>query len=312
MIGFDDAVKIVNEITELKPMSVGLIGGEIFLYPKLFEIIELLNKANIIVNLATNGTLIHDQEIEKIVQANIGSVQISLDGSTEEVNDSIRGEGTFVRIKQVIEILIAKGQKVDIAPLICQKNKDDIINIIQLADSLGVASVRFNLFIPSGKGNEVADQFTLTHSELEEIFMKIEEFEKTKNLQTKLYKPCFANFYDIISDPDDFHHSQLQQPHQLVTYACQAGRRKMAILPNGDVTACEFLMNSDNGNIFKRSLLEIWMDPSTFNKWRNPRKLKGKCARCPLFNHCLGGCRANAELYSGDFHSEDPLCWFDF
>lgn len=57
---------IKNILNKYKPKQVNLSGGEPLLYPKLFELINWLNKYNYIINIYTSGNLKNDYESIKI------------------------------------------------------------------------------------------------------------------------------------------------------------------------------------------------------------------------------------------------------
>ena len=298
--------EITKQITALKPFSVSLIGGEVFVHPFAFEIIEMLSSSGIIVNLATNATLLDEDKIKRLAKVKyIGYVQVSIDGSSSELNDSIRGHGVFNKAISAIKLMKSMGMTVDISTLICKKNKHDLISIISLANEYGIRQIVFNLFIPNGRGKYVQSSYSLDKHELKQVFDEIEIFEKSNNLDVLTQKPLYGKYINNTSGP--------KNKDQEIIYGCGAGRKKFLILPNGDVCACENLTDPPDieDNLFNRKLYDIWFDPNNFNKWRNLNELGGKCKDCQQLDNCYGGCRANAVYYYGDFYADDPLCWIN-
>jgi len=68
-----------------------LVGwGETMMNPKFFEMLEYLKKNNRRFAITTNGTLLNESNIEKLVRSGISHITISMDG-IGEVYESIRG-----------------------------------------------------------------------------------------------------------------------------------------------------------------------------------------------------------------------------
>lgn len=86
-------------------VHVYLSGGEPFERPDAVEIIELISSLGLTVSFTTNGTLLTDEIIERLVKVKgITIMHFSLDGP-QEIHDSIRGKGNFAKT-------IANAQKV--------------------------------------------------------------------------------------------------------------------------------------------------------------------------------------------------------
>lgn len=99
MMNLNEVRSIASKLGELGTLSVVLTGGEPFLHPNLVEIVETFNNWNIRVVIFTNGQVIQNETIRKLSNMNV-LVRISLEGHNEEINDFIRGVGTF---KKAIE-----------------------------------------------------------------------------------------------------------------------------------------------------------------------------------------------------------------
>ncbi len=92
---------LLEEAAHVGVRDVVFTGGEPFLHPGMAEIAgdALLRFPTTIL---TNGTLVTDRLVERIANAAGDSrhsleIRISLDASSEEENDRIRGEGSFER-----------------------------------------------------------------------------------------------------------------------------------------------------------------------------------------------------------------------
>ncbi|MCL5035478.1 MAG: radical SAM protein [Chloroflexi bacterium] len=114
-----DAVSLVEEIGKLGCIRVSLTGGEPMLREDLPEIISACKDAGIEVNINTSGrgAAARLKELK-----GVSGITLSLDG-IEEVNDSIRGEGSF---KDVMDT-VAGARKIGISvSLMCVLSSENI------------------------------------------------------------------------------------------------------------------------------------------------------------------------------------------
>lgn len=78
-------------------------GGEPFLHPLIFEMIEYLSKKNIKSVISTNGTCFSSPDfINKIIRSKLNTLIISLDGATKETYLKYRSGGDFDAIMNTI------------------------------------------------------------------------------------------------------------------------------------------------------------------------------------------------------------------
>jgi MoaA/NifB/PqqE/SkfB family radical SAM enzyme len=88
-------------------------GGEPFLHPALIEILERtleLGPASVL----TNGTLLKPAAIARLADAEASSMyslefRVSIDGHSRELNDAIRGDGSFARAMAGVRLLLQHG-----------------------------------------------------------------------------------------------------------------------------------------------------------------------------------------------------------
>ena len=83
-----------EELGGLKVMDVTLTGGEVFTRRDLFDLIDGVIANRMRYNLLSNGTLIDEKMLAKFDEGKrrlrLNSIQISIDGSTAEINDQSR------------------------------------------------------------------------------------------------------------------------------------------------------------------------------------------------------------------------------
>ena len=136
-------------------------GGEPFLHPDLFELIEATLRQGPL-TILTNGILISENKARKIAKIAGNSeysldLRISLDGMTAEENDEIRGKGTFNKIISSVDRLYKNG----ITPIITvtevrdgMGSADGRRKFLELLRTFGIEQPRMKFLTPFKIGNE--------------------------------------------------------------------------------------------------------------------------------------------------------------
>jgi radical SAM protein with 4Fe4S-binding SPASM domain len=136
-------------------------GGEPLARPDIVPLIERVvdTHARELVIL-TNGTLFNnDRRLERLARlpADRLRFQISLDGSTPEVNDPIRGKGSFQRVVDGVRAAVGAGLRPTLTMTLLRHNLEDVEGLVRLAASLGVRNV--HLLWPHRRGRVLTGRF---------------------------------------------------------------------------------------------------------------------------------------------------------
>ncbi|MFC1956032.1 radical SAM protein [Chloroflexota bacterium] len=276
--------------------SISFTGGEPFIRKtELLLLMKLIDDlpSFAFYDILTNGSLITDDIAQGLKdQRKLRRVQVSLEGSTPEVNDAIRGEGSFSETINAIRTMKKRDLTVSVMTTISRINYNDILHIIDLLNEEGVDTFAMERLIPEGRGKQFNSQL-LSAQELKELYERVYE-RKSRNNGTRIlmYRPLFTLVAP--NDPD-------------VGALCSIGNNALTIMPDGTVYPCRRLPISI-GNVLTDGLFAIWYDSEVLWDIRNPENMKGKCRGCDLLASCRG-CRAMAYFCSGDYIGEDPQCW---
>jgi radical SAM protein with 4Fe4S-binding SPASM domain len=164
----------IDQAVALGAERLFFTGGEPLARPDILELIEWVvttHQRELVI--LTNGTLFKGERLERLTalaaEANapqapgqVGGrlgmsapgrglrIQISLDGPTAEINDPIRGDGTFERILEGIDAAVAAGLRPTLTATILRHNLDALDGIVRLASEHGVRNV--HLLWPHRRG----------------------------------------------------------------------------------------------------------------------------------------------------------------
>jgi radical SAM protein with 4Fe4S-binding SPASM domain len=279
-----------------KKGSFSFTGGEPFIRSDaLFALASHLDTqpTTAYYDILTNGSLITDTITKDLtVLQKLRRVQMSIEGPTSELNDKIRGAGSFERTIKAIRLLKSRGLQVSIMTTVFRSNMSKIIELIDILENEGVDTFALERFIPEGAGSSMAAE-ALDPVEIRDVFTAVYEAGRNpRKIRVLMYRPLFA-----ILDPDD----------PTIGAMCSIGTNALTVMHDGTILPCRRLP-IPIGNIRNDSLFKIWYDNSLLWEIRNPLNLKGKCGSCDLVPICRG-CRAVAYAHSGDYLGEDPQCW---
>ena len=233
-----------------------LTGGEPLKSKYLFEILKKIN-GEIKVGIATNGTLLTPEIIDKLIFYKVKNFQISLDGTNSKINDFIRGNGTFDKIINNIKFLKEKGCNITIAMTVNSYNYEDIKNnSLNFMEKFGLKKLRIEYYIPINSNK---------------FFDKITDAEMSNLCDTLINN----NNNNII----------LQYPRFDDNVGCGAGIFNCVLNSDLSISPCDLLTHkyksAEIHNI--NDFAEYWNNSKCFVNWRK----KMKCYNCDKKYKCL-------------------------
>jgi sulfatase maturation enzyme AslB (radical SAM superfamily) len=122
-------------------------GGEPTLHPQLFSLLDQVDQQGYSFQLHTNGTRIHTSEAERLATfVHLKKVQISLEGPSPELNDSVMGQGLYTRVIRAIGELRTREVPVAIAVTPMENNQEHLHEIERFAKEREAEVVRILLY----------------------------------------------------------------------------------------------------------------------------------------------------------------------
>ena len=276
--------------------TLSITGGEPFVVKdKLFPLLQYIDSLKTVTHfdILTNGSLLDEPVISELKELKkLRRVQVSLEAGNQDLNDRIRGKGSFEKTLSAIRLLKQNGFQVAAMMTISHMNKNEISLLIELLKKERVDTFSAERFIPEGTGADLKDEL-LTGDEVRKIFQRIYSMAmKEDKIRILLYRPLFA-----LLDGND----------PTVGALCSVGNNALTIMHDGTIYPCRRLP-IPIGNALTDSFYKVWYTSEVLWNVRNHNNLKGKCADCELIPVCRG-CRAMAYALTGDYLAEDPQCW---
>ncbi|WP_137724951.1 mycofactocin radical SAM maturase [Prescottella subtropica] len=283
---------IIDELQKMQVFYVNIGGGEPTVRSDFWELVDYATAHQVGVKFSTNGVKIDKKVAERLAASDYVDVQISLDGATAEVNDAVRGPGSFAMAVRALENLSEAGYTdAKISVVVTRENVSQLDEFKALADKYG-ATLRITRLRPSGRGADVWD-----------------ELHPTQAQQRELYDWLVANGEGVLTGDSFFHLSAYGDALPGLNL-CGAGRVVCLIDPIGDVYACPFAIHDQflaGNTVADGGFQQVWQNSELFRDLRSPQT-GGACAKCDHYDSCRGGCMA-AKFFTGlPMDGPDPEC----
>lgn len=216
-IELETALALISDFRQIGASKLTITGGEPTLYgasedhkPLLTLISEAKKLRYEYVRISTNGmfenSLLLKEDFKKLDE-----ITFSLEGFTPEINDPLRGEGTFNKCVSNIKKAVELGYKVDITCCLHRKllERDEDGNLlldsmIQFATSLGVNRINFHDLFKFGVPMDTwTGKFDPPVEEWMDVYKEIR-----RNIETGKYKilvrlpQCFVTREEFEKNPE--------------------------------------------------------------------------------------------------------------
>src|ERR1700736_839441 len=104
-----DCKDIIDELERMQVFYVNIGGGEPTVRRDFWQLLDYATSHHVGVKFSTNGSRITPDVAERIARMEYVDVQISLDGATADVNDAVRGPGSYATAVTAMDNLHRAG-----------------------------------------------------------------------------------------------------------------------------------------------------------------------------------------------------------
>lgn len=293
---------VIDEVKKYTPYSaMAFSGGEFLLRKDSMEILDYTAKSGLWSFINTNATLVNKKIVKEINTITGGKVIFVF--SLNSLNKKIHWWSRNDHIKTIM-----KSAK------ICHKNKVPFFFIITISKS-NIATLDDTMsFLQKNGIPMLRSPFVLRGSgkDYREFLFTKEDMEKSIHPVLKENYLSYVSYAPFFGSPELIESKTKEIGVNLGQLGCQAAKGFIGISPEGDVAPCVHLLDSTVkcGNVREKPLYDILINNEILNRLRERKLLKGKCGIC-RYKHTCGGCRALAYYHTGDYLSEDPVCFFE-
>jgi MoaA/NifB/PqqE/SkfB family radical SAM enzyme len=137
-----EALQVAAEIARNEVPYVMLCGGEPLVVPHFFEVAEALGKAGVRLKIETNGQRFDADVARRLAPLPIRSIQISLDGDSQDVYERQRPGGSLAKVHAACRAVREAGLPLEVTFAPTRHNLHEAGAVIGRARTLG--AFRFN------------------------------------------------------------------------------------------------------------------------------------------------------------------------
>ena len=264
-----------------------MLGGEPLLVPdRTLKLAEYGSKRGLRLLVSTNGTMVSSEFAGRAREIGL-EVQVSLDGHTPELNDMIRGKGSFERAVKGVETLLKNGVHTILSMVCHDGNVEHLEDYYDFALRLGVAEARFlplKMMGMDGSGRfkpvKAADLVRRVYA----IFTGNPEYRRLAG----------RDWFSIMAATCSMAYSRK---------SCGCGIETFLLDADGNLYPClntnipEFRIANIRAEGF--DFPRVWSDSEVLGFVRSATDVEtceGPCSGCVVRHWCLGGC--HGETYA--------------
>ena len=138
----EEAMRVAGEIIRNEVPYVMLCGGEPLVVPHFFRLAEALGAAGVQLKIESNGQQLDAGVAERLARLPVRSIQISLDGDSQEVYGRQRPGGSLAKAHAACQAVRAAGLPLEITFAPTQFNLHEAGAVVHRAAAFG--AFRFN------------------------------------------------------------------------------------------------------------------------------------------------------------------------
>ena len=293
-------------------------GGDPLMRGDIFELLEYAKRAGLkfAVSPAVTGLLTREK-LEKLRDAGVTSISVSLDGACSGTHDGIRTvDGTFDCTLEVMRDAVDIGLGIQVNTTVMKRNIGELARIFHLIKGIGIRTWEVFFLIKVGRGAELeeldpaayesscnflydASKYGMVVRTVEAPFMR----RVAKMREGGLYwadKRYTALHDELVALEGEPTFSSTISPRGTLD-----GDGIVFVGYDGAVYPGGFLPERV-GNVREGNIVQLYRENPIMRDIRE-RRMEGKCGGCGYRAAC-GGSRARAYAACGNPLASDPAC----
>ncbi len=305
-----------GELGRLAVRDATLSGGEVFMRPDLWELIDGLIDNRLRYSINTNGTLVTEKTLAEFEKGKrrqrLSSIQVSIDGSCAEVHDKSRGKGSFEKALRGLRLLKEAGFPVTVRMTVNRHNVDDLENTARLLlEDVGIPSFSTNDAMPMGAGCSNQASITLTPQQQYQAMKALAGLADQYNGRITATAGPLAKWRMY----REMEHARLTgeetaQWEMGFLSACGCIFSKLSIHHDGMITPCNMLGKLEMGRINEDSIEGLWKTHPMLTALKDRRRIPMSqvpgCEGCEWNSFCNGSCPGVPFELTGDINRVTP------
>lgn len=279
---------------KLGAVQLGLSGGEPCVRQDLEAIVQAARDLGYYTNLLTSTVGLTRQRIDRLQEAGLDHIQVSLQGADQRISARFAGSDYFEHKLEMAKHLRAAGIPMVLNFVVHRHNLHQIEQVLALGMELGAEAVELANCQYQGWALQNIAALLPSREELKQAERIVNGFRKQH-----------INAMPILFVVPDYYEGR---PRPCVN---GWGTTLLSIAPDGNVLPCQGAGNIPGftaQNVKRTPLDIIWKHSPLFERFRGLDWLPEPCRSCDEKMKDFGGCRCQAYALTGDANATDPAC----
>lgn len=296
--------RIIQEYSAMGGKGLRLTGGEPLCHPECLNLLRFARSLSLTrLSLQTNANLIQQEQADALYALDFPglNIQVSLDGVSAATHDLIRGQGSYAGALAGLKSLVRAGlaPRLSIFFTEMHHNLEELPELLELADSLGIPSVTSGALVRCGRA---ADDGLVAPATLPQYLRLLDRFEsdqRFQNLYRKLGKVAAIEWRTaetLAAQECTF----IENP-----YLSADGILYPCLLCHADSYAVKNVFTEALGAAVAEGI-PLWT--SLLNISRNRASNIAQCQTCTNQRLCGAGCPGRTWGSCGDFMAPEDRC----
>jgi radical SAM protein len=301
-------LKQIPEFGDPMPHLI-LTGGDPLARKDLWELIDEATALGIGVSITPAATPALTRDVlVRLKEHGVEGLGLSLDGSTAERHDAIRGvPGTFDRTMQAMRWAQELEIPLQVNTLVAAQTAADAPAIFELLKPYGVARWSLFFLISVGRGKVLEP---LTPQEGEELMQWIYRISlDSPFIVATTEAPSYRRVALQMKRASGAGAEETRRSGVTRGFGIRDGHGILFVSNTGDICPAGFLPLAA-GNIRTGGLVQTYRESPLFRQLHDPNQFEGRCGVCEYHILC-GGSRARAFSATGNPLASDPFCPYE-
>lgn len=313
----DEALRLIDRLTEFGSPILIFTGGDPMMRKDLHELIAYATQKGLRCSLTPTATALPTTaRLEKVREAGIRRIALSLDAPRSEIHDDFRQvKGSWQRTMDILHRAQSIGVSVQVNTTVAKHNVDILDEMVPFLQEVGAVQWSLFFLVPTGRAQA---KNMISPEEHERVFNWL--YDLSKNAPFDI-KATAAPMYRRVAierkraeqgadKPVTFQGAGFQYADGLnrPTRGVNDGNGFLFISHVGDIQPSGFLPITA-GNVRMDDVIDVYRNSQLFTDLRTPDKIKGRCGICEYRDVC-GGQRGRAYGVTGDYLESDPACLY--
>jgi radical SAM protein len=314
----EEGFRLIDRLAGFGSPILIFTGGDPMMRRDLVDLIAHATNRGLRCSLTPTATALPTMKrLEKVMQAGVRRIALSLDAPGSQVHDAFRQvPGSWERTMRILHNAQSIGLSAQVNTTVSKHNLELLADMPPFIQEVGAVQWSVFFLVPTGRAQI---PWMITAEDHERVFNWLYDLSLSAPFDIKataapMYRRVAIQRKRAVlseGDPATFQGAGFQYADGLnrPKKGVNDGNGFLFISHNGEIMPSGFLpVNA--GNVRQDDIIHIYREHPLFQNLRDPEKLKGKCGVCEFRDVC-GGQRGRAYGVTGDYLESDPACLYE-